>query len=407
MEILSLSELGKYVKQVIALNFVDSMWISCEISQVNTTRGHCYLNLVEKDEQTDEVKAFMSAAIWFKDFQFIKKKLGAVTEKILRDGMEVKLKVELDFHERYGLKLLVKDIDPSFTFGQLAINRELVVKRIKDENRIGLNGGIPFPTVVQKIAVISSHTAAGFKDFTNHLEKNQYAYDFKVKLFPAAMQGHRTEMEVISQLRSINETNDFQVVIITRGGGSKLDLAAFDSYEIAKEISEMNIPVITGIGHEIDLSIADMVSAISLKTPTAVANFLIDQNASFESEVYNTFVNIKFETERKLKSYNNYLDQFIDILKSNSAFKIQSLNNKLDNSKEIILMSSTSKIKTIYQKIDSISALLKIADPVQTLKKGYVIASNNGKNIKSISQTNPQDEITLQFFDGEIKTIVK
>ncbi len=407
MEIYSLSELGKYVKQVIALNFVDSMWISCEISQVNTSRGHCYLNLVEKDEVTDEVKASMNAAIWFKDFQFIRKKLGAVVDKVLQDGMEVKLKVELDFHERYGLKLLIKDIDPSHTFGQLAINREQTIQQLKDENRIELNSSLPFPTVVQRIAIISSNTAAGYQDLIEHLENNQYKYKFKVDLFAAAMQGQRTEMEVISQLREIKNSGKYQVAVITRGGGSKLDLAAFDSYAIAKEISEMKIPVITGIGHDIDISIADMVSAVNLKTPTAVANFMIDHNAAFESELYNTFVNIKLNTERQVKSVQNFLDQFIETIQSRSIYKVQSLDERVDNARQILQLNSKSKLKNIDGQLSSAGDLLAIANPANMLKKGYAIPTINGKNIKSIKEVSAQDELELEVVDGTIKTTVQ
>jgi len=196
-----------------------------------------------------------------------------------------------------------------------------------------------------------------------HLEKNQYNYKFNVKLYPAAMQGQRTEMEVVSQLREIKNSSNYQAVVITRGGGAKLDLAAFDSYAIAKEISEMNIPVITGIGHDVDISIADMVSAIDVKTPTAVANFIIDHNAAFETELYNAFIQIKMTTESEVKKMQTFLEQFAESITSKTAFRMQS--------------------------------------------KGYAIPLYNGKNVKSIKDVKPQDELTIQLADGDIKTIVK
>jgi exodeoxyribonuclease VII large subunit len=407
MDILSLSELGKHIKQVIALNFVDSMWIACEISQINMSRGHSYLNLVEKDEHTDEVIASMSASIWFRDLQFIRKKLGIVADKILQNGMEVKLKVELEFHERYGLKLVVKDIDPSYTFGQLAINKEQIIQRLKDENRLSLNRALPFPTVIQKIAIISSETAAGLKDLTNQLENNQFGFTYKITLFPAAMQGQRTEMEVISQLREIKKINNFDIVILTRGGGSKLDLAAFDSYHISKEISEMNIPVITGIGHEVDSCIVDLVSAVALKTPTAVANFIIDNNASFESELYNMFINMKFIVERRLQTMNKFLDQYKDNLKSHCNLISQQYLNQIHNFENLIEINSLNKINSLTQRIQSIENILHISSPDNILKRGYAIPFVDGKNIKSVKNVKPEDKLILKVIDGEINTIVK
>ncbi len=407
MEIYTLSDLGKYIKQVVALNFVDTIWISCELSQVNTSRGHCYLNVVEKNNENDDVIASMNASIWYKDFMFIRKKLGAVADKILQEGMEVKLKVEVDFHERYGMKLIVKDIDPSFTFGQLAINREKIIEQLKAENRLNLNRGLPFPSVVQRIAVISSETAAGLKDMMDHLERNQYGYDFQIKLFPAAMQGQRTEMEVIAQLREIKELNNFDVIVITRGGGSKLDLAGFDSYPIAKEISEMNIPVIAGIGHEIDTSIVDIISAVSLKTPTAVANFLIDLNAAFETDLYNVFIDIKFSVEKRIQKEKGKLDIFYESLNSASILHLNNLTNEIESIHKMNTVLASNRLKILHQEIESIAKMIHIVDPIQLLKKGYAIPQLNGKNINSIHQVNKEDILTLQLSDGSIKTKVQ
>ena len=185
MEVYSLLELNQYIKQVIALNFVDTLWISCEISSFNESRGHAYLDLVEKDETTDQVKAMISAVIWFRDFSFLRKKLGPIADKVLKEGMQVKLKVEVDFHERFGMKLVIKDIDPSYTYGQLAIQREKVIEQLRQEGRMDLNNGIRFPTLTQRIAVISSDTAAGYQDFIQQLQQNQYGYAFKSSTFPS------------------------------------------------------------------------------------------------------------------------------------------------------------------------------------------------------------------------------
>lgn len=428
MEVYSLFELNQYIKQVVALNFVDSLWISCEISQISESRGHCYLELIEKDEEDNKVKAMISAVMWYREYSFIRKKLGAIADKVLQDGMQVKLKIEVDFHERFGIKLIIKDIDPSYTYGQLAIQREQIIERLRTENRMELNKSIYFPSVVQKCAIISSDTAAGYQDLIQHLDNNDYRYAFDYQLFPAAMQGNRTEMEVVSQLREINSLDKFQLVIITRGGGSKLDLSAFDSYSISKQISEMSIPVITGIGHDIDLSIADMVSALSLKTPTAVANFLIDHNASFESALYDTAIQIKLATQDRLKKIEESLNQAQQlnnqIVKNRIQSKVEKLNqfdqinkqiakNKIQIKKESlkryiddIPSLAKSKLKNIAQRLNNWEEINVLINPEKLLEKGYSITMKDGKYIEQSSLLKAGDEITTKFKDGEIISTV-
>lgn len=407
MEVYSLHELNQYIKQVVALNFVDSLWISCEISQINESRGHCYLELIEKDEETNQVKAMISAAMWFREYNFIKKKLGPIADKVLQDGMQVKLKVEVDFHERFGIKLIVKDIDPSYTYGQLAIQREKIIEQLRQEERMELNKSIYFPSVVQKCAVISSGTAAGYQDLISHLDKNDYGYAFDCKLFPAAMQGNRTEMEVVSQLREIEAEGGYQVVIITRGGGSKLDLSAFDSYSIAKEISMMSIPVITGIGHDIDMSIADMVSALSLKTPTAVANFLVDHNASYESSLYDLAINIKLTTQDRLKRIDEFLNQSMQLTSQIVSSKVARKSEDLNRLSKDIPILAKAKMKTFLQTLNNWNAQNTLIHPDKLLEKGYSITIKKGKYITKSTQLKKGEEITTKFSDGDIISTVK
>ena len=406
MEVYSLFELNQYIKQVVALNFVDSLWISCEISQINLSRGHCYLNLVEKDDGTDQVKAMMSAVIWYRDYAFIQRKLGAIAEKVLQDGMMVKLKVELDFHERYGLKLLIKDIDPSYTYGQLAIQREKIIEQLNKEGRMHLNDGLPFPTVIQKCAIISSDTAAGYQDLQSHLTNNPYGFAFQCDLFPAAMQGQRTEMEVVAQLRDINELGIYQAVIITRGGGSKLDLSAFDSYAIAKQISEMSIPVISGIGHDIDMSIADMVSAISLKTPTAVANFMIDHNASFETLLYDAAVDIKISTQARFKRLNVFLEQLPNYMSSAISNRILVRKERINRIESELRGQATQRLQQKMRSLDHIEEVIALLNPLNLLAKGYSMTMKKGKLIDSIKKLKKGDVITSRFKDGDIESTI-
>lgn len=407
MEVYSLLELNQYIKQVIALNFVDTLWISCEISSFNESRGHAYLDLVEKDETTDQVKAMISAVIWFRDFSFLRKKLGPIADKVLKEGMQVKLKVEVDFHERFGMKLIIKDIDPSYTYGQLAIQREKVIEQLRQEGRMDLNNGIIFPTLTQRIAVISSDTAAGYQDFIQQLQQNQYGYAFKSQLFPAAMQGQRTEMEVVSQLKDIASLGTYDVVVITRGGGSKLDLSSFDSYGIAKQISEMPIPVITGIGHDIDLSIADMVSAVALKTPTAVANFLIDHHASFENLLYDQAIKLKLAVQQRFRSLDEYLNQFRKQIKVSLDHRLSAKLDQIQSINKEIPALLKSRIKRESDQLANWEQQNRLIAPDRLLEKGYSIVRFNGKLIDSIENLKEGDQIETTLVDGEIQSIVK
>lgn len=406
MEVYSLYELNNYIKQVFALNFADTFWITCEISQVSINRGNAYLQLIDKDD-TQTIKAASNAAIWFKELSFIQKKLGVLTDQILQSGMSVKLKVEVDYHERYGVKLFIKDIDPSFTYGQLAIERDKIIQRLKEEALLDVNKQLAFPIVMRRIAVISSSTAAGYQDLCQHLKNNEYGYYFDIQLFPAAMQGERVEMEVINQLREIKETNDWDVVIITRGGGSKIDLAWFDSYALAKEIAHMNVPVITGIGHEIDESIADLVSNLALKTPTAVANFIVDHNGQFESSILDLHIKIKDCTKNKLHDTKLNLTKIQNNLHISSQktiqkyqFDIQSLQYKLQQLTHQIL---TNHQQSIFQ----IESYLNAITPQKILDKGYAFITKDGKSLASIQDIKIKDTLNIHLADGELEVQVK
>jgi exodeoxyribonuclease VII large subunit len=204
----SLYELNEYIKRVVSLNFNETLWISCEISQANSSRGHYYLELDQKNEDSNEIIAQMSAVIWVKNFLFIKRKLGDVADLILVNGSQVLLKVKLDFNERYGLKLIIEDIDASYTIGQMEIARQKTLERLKKENLIHLNSQNDIPQVIQRIAVISSKTAAGYQDFIQHLTNNSYGYQYKTTLFQTAMQGINTEKELLQSMNQILENKE-------------------------------------------------------------------------------------------------------------------------------------------------------------------------------------------------------
>lgn len=402
MEAYSLFEVNQYIRRVIALNFEEAIWVECEINQISQTRGNTYLELIEKNPENDDIIAKSSATLWFRQLSFIKKKLGKIAEEVLSPGIKVKLKCTVEYSERYGLSLNILDIDPAYTFGQFELNRQQIIERLQKEDRIEKNSLLDLPIVLKKIAVISSSTAAGFKDFSQHLYDNPYGYGFQIDLFQAAMQGQNTEREVLMAFDSI-DMEYYDIICIIRGGGSKLDLSAFDNYAIASRISESPIPVFTGIGHEIDQSICDIVAHSSLKTPTAVAAFLVDHNSGFESEVEYLFQDIADIVNGRIAETRQHL--------SSLQFELMGAPKRMINEKQsalsyhlmLIKQSSKQILRIKNQELNSAEKLLEFVDPRNVLKRGYTLIQKDGKYITRKKQIKDSKDFTIEFFDGELQ----
>jgi exodeoxyribonuclease VII large subunit len=255
----TLLELNQYIRRVISLNFDQPVWIECEIGQASFSRGHWYFDLIQKENET--IAAQCQAALWASVYFFLKKKSPVAPEEILKQGMAVKIKVNVDYHERFGLKLIIEDIDSSFTIGMLEMQRQAILLEIKQRNLVRKNAEAYLPSVVQRVAVISSDKAAGWKDFIKHLTDNPYGYDIAADLYQAAMQGSQVETEILQCLDEIDSGREnYDAVAIIRGGGGRTDLAAFDNLAIALRIAEFQLPVFIGIGHEIDQCVLDIVA---------------------------------------------------------------------------------------------------------------------------------------------------
>ncbi len=407
MEAYSLFEVNQYIKRVIALNFDESIWVECEINQISDSRGNLYLDLIEKDQTSDQIIAKSSATLWYRQLSFIKKKLGPLSDSILTEGVKVKLKVLIDFSERYGLSLNIQDIDASYTFGQFEMNRQKILNKLNEKGLTELNGQLALPTIIKRIAVISSSSAAGFQDFNNQLKSNIYQYTFHSVLFQAAMQGQKTEREVVAALREI-KTKDFDVIVIIRGGGSKLDLSSFDNYNIAYEISQSEIPVFTGIGHDIDMTVCDIVSNQILKTPTAVANFIIDHNLNFESEITYMLQQIKQTATLQLQYKKQDLIRLESELKTDPIITIKIMEQELDNTYKLIESISKNIIEVKKSEIHKMEMLIELLDPAQVLKRGFTLVRQNGeyKTKKSDIHTNNND-LEIEFHDGVVDVKIK
>ncbi|OFY63226.1 MAG: exodeoxyribonuclease VII large subunit, partial [Bacteroidetes bacterium RBG_13_42_15] len=275
---LTLTELQLIIKDSLYMALPDMYWVIAEISEIRENyNGHCYMELVEKHPDEISIRSRVKAVIWSSRYRFIKSFFENSTRESLREGIKILVRAKIDYHEIYGLSLVINDIDPAFTIGEMALKRQMILKKLEEEGVLTMNKELDFPLVPQRIAIISSSNAAGYTDFMKHLTGNSFGYVFYTALFETPMQGSETEAGVIRALEKIaDHPEKFDLAVIIRGGGSQTDLSWFDNYNIAFYITQFPLPVITGIGHEKDLSVADIVAYRSLKTPTAVADFLIE-----------------------------------------------------------------------------------------------------------------------------------
>jgi exodeoxyribonuclease VII large subunit len=313
------------------------------------------------------------------------------------------LKVQVEFNERYGLKLVIEDIDPAFTIGQMEIQRQKIIQKLTNEGWIDLNKQIKLPNVIQRVAVISALNAAGYKDFTTHLHQNANGYAFRIDLYNAAMQGQNTEREVCAMLQKIGASEiHYDAVLIIRGGGSKIDLSWFDNYNIGVEIARCPYPVITGIGHEIDNTVADIVANTYLKTPTAVADFLININETFESNVNWLVQSIQQIGQRQVKQEEILLNKTIQILALLPSEIIRTHYQSVDQ----VMKQCFTHTKLLIQKhrntLDFNEKSISLLNPANVLRKGYAIIRQSNTIIDSKIKYKTSSETCIEFHDGQI-----
>ena len=449
---LSLTELQLIIKDSLYIALPDFYWVIAEISEMKeNSAGHCYLELIEKLPDEKDARAKVKAIIWGNRSRFLKSFFENSTGETIKEGMKVLVRVKIEYHELFGLSLIISDIDPSFTIGEMALKRKMIIKKLEEDGVFSMNKEILFPAIPQRIAVISSGKAAGYSDFLNHLSENSYGYIFYTALFESALQGTEMENGIISALdRIADHINLFDVVVIIRGGGSQSDLSWFDNYRIAFHVTQFPLPVITGIGHEKDLSITDMVAFQSLKTPTAVADYLIDSVSGAEdrlkeisSEISEYSKGIIDYNKERIESSRIRLIPAVKLFVSGEKELLSCEIIKMINTgKEYILKAgivpanhksrlvssaglfSSAKYKVLERmsqgmvsltsniisqkkvKTDSFENALKILDPANVLKRGYTITSLDGKIIKSSGETSENDIIDTKFSDGSVKSKV-
>ncbi len=406
METFSLYQLNQYIRRVLALNFSESVWVSGEIAQVSCSRGHYFISLIQKE--AEEIVAQADAVLWQRAFRRLQRQMPLDLPGLLTAGIAVKLKVQVDFNERYGLKLVVEDLDPAYTLGQLEMTRRQTLEQLRAGNLIGRNAALPLPPVVQRIALLSSEQAAGLQDYQQHLEQNPYGYRFANTLFPVAVQGQNVASEVGRRLRQLRRrTHEFDCVAIIRGGGSRLDLAAFDQYEICETVAKFPLPVLTGIGHDTDETVLDQVAHRALKTPTAVADFLIERALYFESNLTQLGRLAALHLQQKLQQQNRLLDRQTQQWQLAARQSLFTQNHRLDQLAAEAPRRSTERLRAARAALDQQEALVGLLSPEATLRRGYTLTLANGKPVRSAREVQPGDRLLTRLADGLINSTVQ
>lgn len=407
-ENLTLSELQKAIRDSLYMSLPDFYWVTAEISEIKeNSAGHCYLELIEKQNDQVNPAARVKAIIWSSRYRFLSALFLDSTGQVLKEGLKILVRVKIEYHELYGLSLVISDIDPSFTIGEMALKRRMIIRRLEEEGVFLMNRETHFPMLPQRIAVISSAVAAGYRDFMNHLTNNSYKYVFNTTLFEAVMQGADTEKSVIAALERVAEAADmFDAAVIIRGGGSQSDLSWFDNYNIAYLVTQFPIPVITGIGHDKDLSVTDMVAHQALKTPTAVADFLIEKSASAEKLINEMSQSIYESTREIIEEHKSLLDTYrIKIMTGAGRISAGNIKN-IEKYRSDLVKGTMNLLQAVKIRVNTLSESLNILDPGNVLKRGYSITTLKGKIIKSINEVREGEIVTTQISDGEFSSKV-
>ncbi len=407
MNAITLIDLQKHLKRVIALNFQTSLWVKAEILKTNLSRGHLYIELVEKGENNDQVVAQVNAVVWSNRYSQLLTKHGSTLYNMLEEGMQVSLLVQVEFHERFGLKLVIEDIDPAYTYGQLAASREQTYLFLKKEGLLELNKAIQLPALIKRIAVISSPTAAGYQDFIDQLAGNPYGFHFSISLFPAAMQGTAAIAEVSQQLAAIGQQHQrFDAVAVLRGGGARTDLAVFNNIEICKAAAVCPLPLLTGIGHQIDESLIDLIAREKLKTPTAVAEWLIARQLRNLDMLNDILQNIRLSQLDQLYTKNIRFNALSNRLYTAARANWKQKNVVLKQLASDIPLRSRVKLRAAEIEISSLSRLLSTLSLERQLKRGFSIATHNGKIVRDPRQVSKGQQLDLLTEGGQIRLIV-
>ena len=383
---IGLAALQEQIRQTLEDQFSGSFWLQAEISELKQNpSGHCYLTLVEKDSRSDRLLAKASAVAWASSWRMIRPYFEAQTGRTPAPGMSVQVRVQVSYSELYGLSLVIFDIDPSYTVGALELARQRTVLRLQEEGMFGLNALLPLPLLPRRLAVISSPTAAGYRDFVRHIESNEYGFRFSLQLFPAVMQGDGAAESIIAALDAVAAEEDrFDAVLILRGGGGAMDLVCFDDYELAIHVAQFPLPVLTAIGHDHDYHIIDQVAHTYVKTPTALADWIVDR---FATEAWR-------------------IDTLVQRLHAAVRARTAEQGGRLDTLKLRLLHAVSDRCADALHALDVLERRIDAVDPQRAFERGFLIALRNGRRVSAAAAFAPGDRLTLLLQDGAVEAEV-
>ena len=408
MEALSLYDLNALVRRSLEQCLPDEYWVQAELSDVRTnSTGHCYLEFIQKDPRSNNLIAKARGTIWANVYRLLKPYFEESTGQAFVSGIKVLVQVTVSFHELYGYSLTVQDIDPTYTLGDMARRRREILKQLEEEGVLTLNKELEMPVLPQRIAVVSSPTAAGYGDFCHQLKNNSRGFFFHTELFPALMQGDRVEESVLSALDAIlNRQEDFDAVVIIRGGGATSDLSGFDTYLLAAACAQFPLPIITGIGHERDDTVLDSVAHTRVKTPTAAAEDLIncmdlaaDELEVLISQLHESVRSRLTEEHRKLISYRNRIPSAVVRRVSDAKLALLTTRKDISLAVQTLLSRQRHRLELLQQRLAD-------ASPEKMLARGYSITLKDGKVVKNGDVLQLNDEIVTRLYQGEIVSIV-
>ena len=380
----SLSELCQNIEEVLAEEFASTYWVRAEVASLSV-RGHCYMELVEK-ASTKNIAAKVRATCWQQIYGILSPYFEAETGQKLSVGMQVLLEVEVSFHAVYGLSLNIVGIDPTFTLGDMARQRQETIQRLKDDGVMDMQSSLEIPSLPRRIAVISSADAAGYGDFCHQLENNSGGFQFRTQLFAAIMQGEQSAKSIIQSLQQIaDEIDKWDIVVIVRGGGASTDLCNFDDYELASHCAQFPLPIIAGIGHTRDISIVDMVVHSSVKTPTAAAEWLINAMQQQADRIAELYTRLQRAIQHTINQQHIRIEQLQQALQFTSKKHLYQLRSQLE----------------MWQK------MIELHSPERIYRMGYSLTTVDGKVVKSIHDVKAGQQLQTHTADGTITSVVE
>ena len=406
---LSLYELNSLVKRSIRGCLSDTYWVQAELSDVRSNySGHCYLEFVQKDASGNNLIAKARGTIWSNIYKMLKPYFEQETGQAFASGIKVLVRVSVEFHELYGYSLTVLDIDPTYTVGDMVRKRREILRQLEEEGVIGLNKELEMPLLPQRIAVISSATAAGYGDFCNQLANNPRGYGFHTQLFPAIMQGERVEESIIAALDRIYAQLDrWDVVVIIRGGGATSDLSGFDTYLLAASCAQFPLPIITGIGHERDDTVVDIVAHTRVKTPTAAAEYLIGKMDKCADVLDEMSARLMQGVRSRLLWEHRRIENLAQRIPSTVYKRIADAKYDLLSAQRDLQMASRQFLSAKKHRLELLQQRLNDALPEKQLARGYSITLKNGKAVKDASLLKEGDKLITMLHRGRIESEVK